>query len=53
MFSDKSLHTVYMSNAITYYLKFIDELYSFIKDNHLDSAAKNKEDAKKISTKYD
>jgi NTE family protein len=52
MFSDKTLHTVHMSKAITYYLKFIDELYSFIKDNHLDSATTDKRKAEKISAKY-
>lgn len=52
MFSDKTLHTVHMSKAITYYLKFIDELYSFIKDNQLDSITKDKEGAKKIIKKY-
>jgi len=40
------------SKAITYYLKFIDELYSFIKDNQSDSITKDKEEAKKIIKKY-
>jgi NTE family protein len=52
IFSDKSLHTVHMSKAITYYLKFIDELYTFIKDN-LDSAKIDKRKVEKISTKYE
>jgi len=52
IFSDKSLHTVHMFKAITYYLKFIDELYSFIKDNHLDSSTIDKRKAEKISAKY-
>ena len=52
MFSDKTLHTVHMSKAITYYLMFIDELYSFIKDNHLDSLTTDKRKAKKIIKKY-
>jgi NTE family protein len=51
MFSDKTLHTVRMSKAITYYLKFIDELYTLIKD-HLDCTMIDKDKAKKISAKY-
>jgi NTE family protein len=52
MFSDKTLHTVHMSKAITYYLKFIDELYGFIKDKNLDSSTTDKRKAEKINAKY-
>lgn len=36
MFSDKTLHNVKMSKVITYYLKFIDDLYDIV-DKHLDT----------------
>ena len=32
MFSDKTLHSVQMSKAFIYYLRFIDELYYMIQD---------------------
>jgi len=52
MFSDKTLHSVQMSKAFTYYLRFIDELYYIIQDR-LD--LENKEDQtmfEKIKSKY-
>jgi len=52
MFSDKTLHSVQMSKAFTYYLRFIDELYYMIQDR-LD--LENKEDQtkfEKIKSKY-
>ncbi|MFZ0647921.1 MAG: patatin-like phospholipase family protein, partial [Nitrososphaeraceae archaeon] len=33
MFSDKTLHSVKMSKAITYYLKLINDLYKMLEDN--------------------
>jgi NTE family protein len=53
MFSDKTLHSIQMSKTITYYLRFIDELYHMI-EGELDSEKKekNKEKLKKIRTKY-
>ena len=53
MFSDKTLHSIQMSKTITYYLRFIDELYHMI-ERELDSEKKeeNKEKLKKIRTKY-
>jgi len=53
MFSDKTLHSIQMSKTITYYLRFIDELYHMI-ERELDSEKKeeNKEKFKKIRTKY-
>jgi NTE family protein len=53
MFSDKTLHSIQMSKTITYYLRFIDELYHMI-ERELDSEQKekNKEKLKKIRTKY-
>jgi NTE family protein len=53
MFSDKTLHSIQMSKTITFYLRFIDELYHMIEEE-LDSEKKegNKEKLKKIRTKY-
>jgi NTE family protein len=53
MFSDKTLHSIQMSKTITYYLRFIDELYHMI-ERELDSEKKeeHKEKLKKIRTKY-
>lgn len=45
MFSDKTLHSVKMSKAITYYLRLIDDLYEMLED-HFDS--NQKEDKKKF-----
>ncbi len=52
MFSDKTLHSVQMSKAITYYLRFIDELYGEI-ENRFDLENKDdKEKFEKIRVKY-
>jgi NTE family protein len=45
MFSDKTLHSIKMSKAITYYLRLIDDLYKMLED-HFDS--NEKEDRKKF-----
>jgi len=39
MFSDKTLHNIQMSKAITYYLKLIDDLYMMLED-HFSSVKK-------------
>jgi NTE family protein len=53
MFSDKTLHSIQMSKTITYYLRFIDELYHMI-ERELDSEKKekNKEKLETIRIKY-
>ena len=52
MFSDKTLHNKKISKAITYYLKFIDELYHVI-ENRVDlENAQDKEQFEKIKAKY-
>jgi hypothetical protein len=33
MFSDKTLHNIKMSKAITYYLRLINDLYKMLEDN--------------------
>jgi NTE family protein len=47
MFSDKTLHSIQMSKAITYYLGFIDELYQMIEDR-FDFEKEKKEDKEKL-----
>jgi NTE family protein len=52
MFSDKTIHNIHMAKAMTYQLRFIDELYHVI-ENRFDM--QNKEDKKKfdkIRAKY-
>jgi NTE family protein len=43
MFSDKTVHNVQLSKAITYYLRLIDDLYNML-ERHFDSEDNNKED---------
>jgi NTE family protein len=45
MFSDKTLHSVQMSKAITYYLRLINDLYKMLEDQF---SSKKKEDIKKF-----
>jgi NTE family protein len=53
MFGDKTLHSIQMSKTITYYLRFIDELYHMIeRDLGAEKREKNKEKLEKIRTKY-
>jgi NTE family protein len=52
MFCDKTLHNLQMSKAITYYLRFIDELYHMIEDNIDLRKKEDKEKFKKIRSKY-
>jgi NTE family protein len=54
MFCDKTLHNIQMSKAITYYLRFIDELYHMVEER-FDFKKEKKEDKekfKKIRAKY-
>ena len=52
MFSDKTLHNVQMAKAITYQLRFIDELYHAIEDRFDLENKKDKEKFEKIRSKY-
>jgi NTE family protein len=52
MFCDKTLHNKQMARAITYYLKFIDELYHAIEDRFDLENAQDKEKFEKIKAKY-
>jgi NTE family protein len=52
MFSDKTLHSVKMSKAITFYLKLIDDLYQMLED-HFDSNKKEeKQKFEKLRARY-
>jgi NTE family protein len=52
MFSDKTLHSLNMSKAITYYLKLINDLYKMLED-HFDSNEKeDKRKFEKIRARY-
>ena len=52
MFSDKTLHSVKMSKAITYYLKLIDDLYKMLEDNFDSSKKEDKKNFEKIRARY-
>jgi NTE family protein len=52
MFCDKTLHNIQMSKVITYYLRFIDELYHMIEDRFDLEKKDDKEKFEKIRTKY-
>ena len=52
MFSDKTLHNIQMSKAITYYLKLIDDLYMMLEDHFSSVKIEDKEKFKKIRARY-
>jgi NTE family protein len=52
MFSDKTLHSVKMSKAITYYLRLIDDLYKMLEDQFDSNQKEDKKKFKKIRTRY-
>jgi NTE family protein len=47
MFSDKTVHNVQLSKAITYYLRLIDDLYKMLEER-FDSENSNKEDKQRF-----
>jgi NTE family protein len=52
MFSDKTIHNVQMSKAITYYLRLIDDLYDMLEDNFSSEKKEDKEKFEKIRARY-
>jgi len=52
MFCDKTLHNKQIARAITYYLRFIDELYHAIEDRFDLENVQDKEKFEKIKAKY-
>jgi NTE family protein len=52
MFSDKTLHSIQMSKAITYYLRLIEDLYTML-ENHFNSEKKeDNEKFERIRARY-
>ena len=52
MFSDKTLHNIKMSKAITFYLRLINDLYKMLEDNFDSSKREDKENFEKIRARY-
>jgi NTE family protein len=52
MFSDKTLHSVKMSKAITYYLRLINDLYKMLEDNFDSNEKEEKRKFEKIRARY-
>jgi NTE family protein len=52
MFSDKTLHSVQMSKAITYYLRLINDLYKMLEDQFSSEKKEEIEKFEKISARY-
>jgi NTE family protein len=53
MFSDKTLHSVKMSKAITYYLRLINDLYKMLEDNFDSNRKEDREKFEKIRARYE
>jgi NTE family protein len=49
MFSDKTMHSVQMSKAITYYLRLINDLYKMLEEHFDPVESNNKEDKEKFA----
>jgi NTE family protein len=52
MFSDKTLHSVKMSKAITYYLRLINDLYKMLEDSFDSNEKEEKRKFEKIRARY-
>ncbi|HEY6757053.1 MAG TPA: patatin-like phospholipase family protein [Nitrososphaera sp.] len=52
MFSDKTLHSVQMSKAITYYLRLINDLYKMLEDQFSSKKKEEIEKFEKIRARY-
>jgi NTE family protein len=52
MFSDKTLHSVQMSKAITYYLRLINDLYKMLEDHFSSEKKEEIEKFEKIRARY-
>jgi NTE family protein len=52
MFSDKTLHSLQMSKAITYYLRLIDDLYKMLEDQFSSKKKEEIEKFEKIRARY-
>ncbi|MFL6497207.1 MAG: DUF3734 domain-containing protein, partial [Nitrososphaera sp.] len=52
MFSDKTLHSIQMSKAITYYLRLINDLYEMLEDQFSSKKKEEIEKFDKIRARY-
>jgi NTE family protein len=52
MFSDKTIHSVHMSKAITLHLKLIDDMYEMLETHFNSEKIEEKEKFEKIRTRY-
>jgi NTE family protein len=52
MFSDKTIHNVQMSKAITYYLRFIEDLYKMLEGHFSSEKKEDIEKFEKIRARY-
>lgn len=52
MFSDKTLHNIQMSKAITYYLRLIDDLYNMLERHFKSEKKEERAKFEKMRTKY-
>ena len=52
MFSDKTLHSIQMSKAITYYLRLINDLYKMLEDQFSSEKKEDIEKFEKIRARY-
>jgi NTE family protein len=52
MFSDKTIHNIQMSKAITYYLRLIDDLYKMLEDQFRSEKKEDKDKFEKLRARY-
>ena len=52
MFSDKTLHNIQMSMAISYYLRLIDDLYKMLEDQFSSEKKDEKDKFEKLRARY-
>jgi NTE family protein len=52
MFSDKTLHSIQMSKAITYYLRLIEDLYTMLEDHFNSDKKEDNEKFERIRARY-
>jgi NTE family protein len=48
MFSDKTIHNIQMSKAITYYLRLINDLYKMLEDQFRSEKKEDKDKFEKL-----
>jgi NTE family protein len=52
MFSDKTIHNIQMSKAITYYLRLINDLYKMLEDQFSSEKKEDKDKFEKLRARY-